>query len=987
MKRLCCLILVLSASAMVELGTSTLRAQPVSSPVFNLRRVAISQNVWPGDFNGDGFTDLAGSEKPPDRGGTGRVIVLLGNGTGNFTATSVTSYVGRVLGVGDFNGDGRTDLIVAGADSDANVAILPGTGNATFGPPRVVVSATEVTFALSADLDGDGKRDLVVGAEGYSVAVFPGNGDFTFGPEVTLATNASPHDGIVTDLNGDGRKDLVIANHYSHSVTVLLNQGALMFSGADVVLGGNANDVTAADVNGDGKPDLIVATSNGGDGDYYFEEGHAEVLLGHGDGTFGPGVTYEVPRGAWQVVVGDFTRDGILDIATANRSSIAFDDCSQWRKTWDSLSILPGRSNGTFGPASSFSLGNQSDPDDDDFKNQVRTLNTSDLNRDGATDLIVSWGAILMNVQADPNRPPMVDAGPDQQLPAPYQIVLQARAADDDQDMLTWTWTDQTGAVIARWPNVCTSNLNDGANVFTVTVDDGHGHQTSDTMTVTVGSNPGGTGSTSLSIAAPAEGSTIASGSPDTIAFHIEDSAQAIYHWSIDYSLDSGATWKHIWECHLAGRSSGPGVPDSRDETCTWQNPGPASTEALLVVRGQDDSDATIAQSAPVRLTIAPQPGGIPYPWRHQDLGAVGKAGSAAFSSGVFTVNGAGADIWGTADAFHFLYGRTDNIDSASVGEAWEVSARVDSVQNVNPWTKAGVMVRAGLSANSPHASLIVSPGKGIAFQRRLTAGGVSVSTAGPALTAPVWLRLTMQTSNSQEIVRAYYRKNVTDPWVLIGQDTFPAPMSQPQLGVAVSSHSAATTATAGFSNVEAAALAADWNGANIGSAGGSASTDGTLFSVTGGGADIWSTSDQFYYLYQEWSGDGTIVARVRSLENASAWSKAGVMFRESIAANAKQVDMIVSPSKGVAAQYRAGTGGVTQSAGAGAGAAAGWVRLTRAGDTFTAAWSKDGATWATIGSTTVAMSPAILIGLAVTSHNPSATAAASFDDVRVRQP
>ena len=101
-----------------------------------------------------------------------------------------------------------------------------------------------MTFALSSDLDGDGKRDLVVGAEGYTVAVFPGNGDFTFGPEVTLATDASPHDGIIADLNGDGRKDLVIANHYRNSVTVLLNQGALQFSGADVALGGSGNDVT-----------------------------------------------------------------------------------------------------------------------------------------------------------------------------------------------------------------------------------------------------------------------------------------------------------------------------------------------------------------------------------------------------------------------------------------------------------------------------------------------------------------------------------------------------------------------------------------------------------------------------------------------------------------------------------------------------------------------------------------------------------------------
>ena len=66
-------------------------------------------------------------------------------------------------------------------------------------------------------------------------------------------------------------------------------------------------------------------------------------------------------------------------------------------------------------------------------------------------------------------------------------------------------------------------------------------------------------------------------------------------------------------------------------------------------------TDETIAASAPVQVTIAPQPGGIPHPWQHGDIGAVGRAGSATYSDGVFSVTGSGADIWGTADAFHFL--------------------------------------------------------------------------------------------------------------------------------------------------------------------------------------------------------------------------------------------------------------------------------------------------------------------------------------------
>ena len=85
--------------------------------------------------------------------------------------------------------------------------------------------------------------------------------------------------------------------------------------------------------------------------------------------------------------------------------------------------------------------------------------------------------------------------------------------------------------------------------------------------------------------------------------------------------------------------------------------------------------------------------------------------------------------------------------------------------------------------------------------------------------------------------------------------------------------------------------------------------------------------------------------------------------------------------------RQRGATGEATASAGSGTGAAPGWVRLSRAGDASTAERSTDGATWTTIGHATVLMPPTILVGLAVTSHNSSATAAASFDQVALQQP
>jgi hypothetical protein len=983
MVRLCCRNLVLSLICpliMAGLGSSAVDAQSGSSPTVNLRRFVISQNVWPADFNGDGFTDLAGSEEPPSRGGTGRVIVLVGNGAGNFTATNFTSYVGHVLGVGDFNGDGRTDLVVADA-SHANPAILPGNGNGTFAAPRPVAATTEVTFAVSSDFNGDGKRDLVVGAEGMTVAVYAGAGDFSFGPETTLAVNASPHDGIISDLNGDGKKDLVVANHYAHSVTVLLNQGAMQFSGADVPLSGNGNDVTVADVNRDGNIDLVVATSNGGDGDFWFEEGHAEVLVGAGDGTFAAGASYEVPRGAWQIVVGDFTRDGILDIATANRSSITHDDwCGTFWKTWDTVSVLPGLADGTFGAASSFSLGDQSDPDDDTFKNKVRTLNTADLNRDGATDLIVSWGIVLLNVEADANWPASVDAGPDQQFENAYETVLTARAVDNDQDMLTWTWRDAAGNGLAsaNWPSICYRGLQKGANVFTVTVDDGHGHQTSDTVTVTVGSGSTGGGSTNptMTLLAPVEGATIQGGQPYSIKFRIDDPDMALYQWSVVYSVDDGATWEYI--CRNCGQQSQPGLPTVREDSFVWQNPGPAAGQALVTVFAQQDDDSAIGTASTVRAAIAAQPGNVPYPWQQTDIGAVAKAGSTTFSNGVYTVRASGADIWETADEFRFTYQVIDGPVA--------VTARVDSVQNVHVWTKAGLMLRAGSGASARHAAVFVTPGKGIAFQRRLTTGGTSITTPGPLATAPVWLKLASQVNYPTETVRAYYRRNLSDPWTLVGEDTFSAVLGQPSVGLALTSHADGTLATAAFSNVSVAPIA-EWNAASIGASGGSAAWDDTQVRLKAAGTDIWNTSDQFEYAYQGCFRDCTITARVNSLVNTHQWAKAGVMIRESLLASSKHVDLVTTPGKGVSMQYRSASGGVSAIAGSVAGATPGWVRLKRTGNVFTGFWSTDGVTFTEVGTVTLPMNEGLWIGLAATSHNTAATTTAEFDNITIAQP
>ena len=178
--------------------------------------------------------------------------------------------------------------------------------------------------------------------------------------------------------------------------------------------------------------------------------------------------------------------------------------------------------------------------------------------------------------------------------------------------------------------------------------------------------------------------------------------------------------------------------------------------------------------------------------------------------------------------------------------------------------------------------------------------------------------------------------------------------------------------------------LPSGWANRDIGgvAAAGSASHDSGVFTVRGSGADIWNTSDEFHFAYRTLTGDGSVQARVASLAGADVWTKAGVMIRESLASNSRHAAMVVSTGRGLAFQRRVSTSGISTHTSGGGGTAPRWVRLSRAGDTITAAISSDGATWTTVGSDTIPMASTVYVGLAITSHNDGALATATFDNV-----
>ena len=151
------------------------------------------------------------------------------------------------------------------------------------------------------------------------------------------------------------------------------------------------------------------------------------------------------------------------------------------------------------------------------------------------------------------------------------------------------------------------------------------------------------------------------------------------------------------------------------------------------------------------------------------------------------TVRGSGADVWGTADAFRFVY-------TSMTGDG-SIVTRVSAIDDVHDWVKAGVMMRDTLDAGSPHAFMLVSPGKGLAFQRRAAARATSRHTAGGS-GRTAFVRLT-RVGN----VFTAERSADGDAWSTVGRQTI-AMAATIHVGLAVSSHVDGTLAAAAFDGV-----------------------------------------------------------------------------------------------------------------------------------------------------------------------------------------
>ncbi len=152
------------------------------------------------------------------------------------------------------------------------------------------------------------------------------------------------------------------------------------------------------------------------------------------------------------------------------------------------------------------------------------------------------------------------------------------------------------------------------------------------------------------------------------------------------------------------------------------------------------------------------------------------------------------------------------------------------------------------------------------------------------------------------------------------------------------------------------------------------------VYTIRGGGGDIWGPTDEFHYLHQGFSGDGTIIARVTSQTDTDDWAKSGIMIKESATPGAKYVLLAVTPANGITFQHNfngdSGSAPYTLPNG--------WLKLERTGNTFTGYTSLDGAAWIRVGQTTLDMATDVTAGLAVTAHSYSALNTTTFAEVSV---
>ncbi|CAF4048198.1 unnamed protein product, partial [Rotaria magnacalcarata] len=323
-----------------------------------------------GDFNNDQRLDIVVANSWNYNLG---IFLGYGNGTfsGQMTYPTGDGSLPQTVVIGDVNNDSHLDIIVANSWNN-NVGIFLGHGDGNFSNQTTYstgASSVPVSVAVG-DFNDDGRLDIVTANYwAFNISIFLNYGNGTFSNRTTYSTGSvsKPNSVVVGDFNNDSKLDIAVTNQGSENIVIFLGYGNGSFVRQRIYSTGNNSQPTTmatGDFNNDAILDITVAN---------FGTGNIGVFLGYGDGTFSNQMTFATGNNShpWWVAVGDFNNDNRPDIATANSGT-------------NNIGVLLGCTNGTFFNQMTYSTGNSSSPISvaiGDFNNNSR-LDIVAANRD-----------------------------------------------------------------------------------------------------------------------------------------------------------------------------------------------------------------------------------------------------------------------------------------------------------------------------------------------------------------------------------------------------------------------------------------------------------------------------------------------------------------------------------------------------------------------------------------------------------------------------
>jgi outer membrane protein assembly factor BamB len=418
----------------------------------------------------------------------------------------------------------------------------------------------------------------------------------------------------------------------------------------------------------------------------------------------------------------------------------------------------------------------------------------------------------------------------------------------------------------------------------------------------------------------------------------------------------------------------------------------------MFVSSGSTASNSSATFSA---LSIAPttleplpseSPSACPDDWNCADVGNPSLVGNQLLHNGLWTVQGEGKDIWSTHDEFHYVW--------QSFPANSTISAHISNQLPTDPLAKAGLMLRADTSLDAPYYAAFFTPGSGLTVQARSIQGlDAQIVTTNLTMKQPGYLKI----ARWKNIFTTYLSSDGIN-WKPLLDSSLTIDIPGPILaGMVLTSHKNYQLGSANFDAVQAdptaipapTACPDSWSCADIGypSPKGIQLFDdhNKVWTLQGGGFDIYFKADQFHYVWQETVGDSSISARVSYVsddnDQGNGYAKAGVMFRQNTDAASPYYAAFLTPTHGVMVQYRQTTGALTGEAlFPNPSHNALYLKILRTGDLYTAYVSQDSAAWQAVDGSTVAitMGDTLLMGLAVTSHNPGAVREVTFNDLNI---